>query len=191
MQIPTHEASPDSSKPQLVIDFWFKEIDSSYWFKKSADFDAEIERHFSATHRKACAGELASLRTTASGRLAEILVLDQFSRNLFRDTAEAFAMDVVALVIAQEGIALKQDVELPVEQRAFFYMPFMHSESRLIHIEAVELFSQPGLEKNLAFEIRHKEIIDRFGRYPHRNALLGRESSNAELEFLKQPGSSF
>ena len=191
MQIPTHDASPDSNTPQLVIDFWFKEIDSSYWFKKSADFDAEIERRFGATHRKACAGELASWRKTASGRLAEILVLDQFSRNLFRDSAGAFAMDVVALVIAQEGIALKQDLELPVEQRAFFYMPFMHSESRLIHIEAVELFSQPGLEKNLAFEIRHKEIIDRFGRYPHRNTLLGRESSTAELEFLKQPGSSF
>ena len=132
-----------------------------------------------------------SLRTTPEGRLAEVLVFDQFSRNVYRDTPQAFAQDALALALAQELVASGQDRSLPLAQRSFAYMPYMHSESELIHAQAVALFSQPGMEDNLSFELRHKEIIDRFGRYPHRNAVLGRASSALELAFLSEPGSSF
>ena len=118
-------------------------------------------------------------------------MLDQFSRNVYRNTPKAFAQDPLALALAQEAIALGKDVELSPTQQSFLYMPFMHSESLLIHERAVELFKAPGMENNYEFEIKHKVIIDRFGRYPHRNEILGRESTAEEIEFLTQPGSSF
>ena len=118
-------------------------------------------------------------------------MLDQFSRNVYRDTARAFAQDALALVLAQDLVASRQDRSLPVAQRIFAYMPYMHSESALVHTQAVALISQPGMEDNLRFVLRHKEIIDRFGRYPHRNEILGRTSTGEELTFLSEPGSSF
>jgi len=118
-------------------------------------------------------------------------VLDQFSRNIYRDTPLAFAYDLTALVLAQEAVHVGADSKVEFEKRSFIYMPFMHSESSIVHETAVELFSQPGAEFNYEFELKHKAIIDRFGRYPHRNATLGRESTLEEIEFLKQPGSSF
>ena len=118
-------------------------------------------------------------------------MLDQFSRNVYRDTPLAFAQDPLALALAQELVASGQDQRLPVAQRIFAYMPYMHSESVLVHAQATRPFSQPGMEDNLRFELRHKEIIDRFGRYPHRNAILGRESTPEELAFLSEPGSAF
>jgi uncharacterized protein (DUF924 family) len=176
---------------ESVLSFWFEEIEPKHWFVKDPDFDALIEGRFASVHRQAQAGELYKWRVSPEGRLAEVIVLDQFSRNMFRDTPKAFACDSLALILAQEAIASKADKALSPIQRSFLYMPFMHSESRTIHEVALALFSQKGLEGNLDFEIRHKEIIDRFGRYPHRNAILGRESSAEELEFLKHPGSSF
>jgi uncharacterized protein (DUF924 family) len=119
------------------------------------------------------------------------MVLDQFSRNIHRDTAAAFANDALALALAQEAVARGSDRELPVPHRAFLYLPWMHSESPTIHEEALRLFAQPGLEHNLEFERQHKAIIDRFGRYPHRNEALGRASTQEELAFLREPGSSF
>ena len=118
-------------------------------------------------------------------------MLDQFSRNVYRDTARAFAQDALSLALAQELAASGQDRSLPTAQRVFAYMPYMHSESAVIHEQALELFAQPGMENNLDFERRHKAIIDRFGRYPHRNAVLGRTSTVEELAFLSEPGSSF
>ena len=118
-------------------------------------------------------------------------MLDQFSRNVDRDTARAFAQDTLALALAQELMASGQDRSLPLAQRSFAYMPYIHSESALTHTQAVALLSQPGLEDTLRFELRHIEIIDRFARYLHRNALLGRESSPAELVFLRESGSGF
>jgi uncharacterized protein (DUF924 family) len=118
-------------------------------------------------------------------------VLDQFSRNVWRDTPRAFSQDPQALCLAQEFVRTGQDRALPPAQRAFAYMPYMHSESRPIHEQAVALFSQPGLEGSLAFERRHQAIIERFGRYPHRNAILGRVSTPEEIAFLAEPGSSF
>ena len=174
-----------------VIRFWFEETDSKQWWVKDAAFDARIRARFEATHRAARQGELFEWRTTSEGRLAEVIVLDQFSRNMYRDTPQAFAYDPLALILAQEAVARGADRDLPPPRRAFLYMPYMHSESLLIHEQAVGLFSQPGLEHNLDFEFKHKRIIERFGRYPHRNAILGRKSTLEELEFLRQPESSF
>lgn len=176
---------------QLVLDFWFKESEPQKWFKKDLSFDREIASRFSKIHRQACAGELAMWRSNAHGRLAEIIVLDQFSRNLFRDHAQAFATDSLALVLAQEAIAGGHDKELSVVERGFIYMPFMHSESKIIHQEALRIFTEHGQSGNLDYEIKHKAIIDRFGRYPHRNSVMGRKSTDEELAFLQEPGSSF
>lgn len=176
---------------EQVIRFWFDELEPAQWWKKDPLLDREIETRFGETHRAAACGELSLWRALAEGRLAEIIVLDQFSRNIHRDSALAFANDVTALVLAQEAVRIGADNEVEFEKRAFFYMPYMHSESAAIHETALELFGQPGAEYNYDFELKHKAIIDRFGRYPHRNAVLGRESTEAELEFLKLPGSSF
>jgi uncharacterized protein (DUF924 family) len=174
-----------------VIDFWFSELKEEDWFKKNPDLDQIISDRFLDAYHQATKGELFEWRKSIEGRLAEIIVLDQFSRNIFRDSAMAFEYDALALVLAQEACDLKEAKELLPRMRAFLYMPFMHSESLKIHQQAVRLFSEPGLGNNLIFELKHKEILQKFGRYPHRNNLLGRQSTPEEIEFLKQPGSSF
>ncbi len=174
-----------------VLDFWFKEIDAKQWWTKSAEFDQLIASRFGSLHAAAARCELHPWRETPPGRLAEIIVLDQFSRNMFRDQPQAFACDAMALALAQTAVATQADAVLEIQQRAFVYMPYMHSESLLIHSTAQTLFSQAGLESSLASEQHHKAILDRFGRYPHRNAILGRASTTEELEFLGTPGSSF
>lgn len=174
-----------------VIAFWFGELEPVQWFRQDAELDEQIRERFATLHQAAAAGELWQWRETPEGRVAEILVLDQFSRNLFRDDPRAFAQDPMALVLAQEAVAQGADGELDVPRRCFLYMPYMHSESLKVHDEALRLFDQPGLEDNLRFEHRHRDILLRFGRYPHRNASLGRESTAEEIAFLEQPGSSF
>ena len=176
---------------QQILDFWFKETDKTFWFKKDTSFDELIRKRFDTVYAAAIKGELFNWRINAQGRLAEIIVLDQFSRNLFRDSAKAFSSDPLSLCLAQEAVAQKLDLQLSLSERAFLYMPYMHSESLLIHEQAVELFSVAGLEDNLRFEMMHKQIIERFNRYPHRNQLLARQSTEEEIEFLKQAGSSF
>jgi uncharacterized protein (DUF924 family) len=176
---------------QEILDFWFNELTPKQHFAKDTALDKTIRARFGTTLEAAARCELFAWRATAEGRLAEIIVLDQFSRNVYRDTPRAFAQDALALVLAQELVASTLDHSLPSAQRVFAYMPYMHSESAMVHAQAVTLFSQPGMEGNLDFELRHKSIIDRFGRYPHRNAILGRNSSTEELAFLAEPGSSF
>ncbi|KGJ92857.1 DUF924 family protein [Colwellia psychrerythraea] len=176
---------------QAVLDFWFREIDPACWWVKDIKFDQEIMSKFQEVHHAARHGELAHWRETLSGRLAEIIVLDQFSRNMYRDTPQAFANDGIALVLAQEAIALGADKTLTSIENSFLYMPFMHSESLLIHEKALALYQANGIVNNVEFELKHKEIIERFGRYPHRNNILNRQSTAEELEFLNQPGSSF
>ncbi|MBE8717781.1 DUF924 family protein [Cellvibrio polysaccharolyticus] len=176
---------------QTVLDFWFNTLTPAQWFAKSTQLDEQIREQFSALLQQASACELWQWRNEPRGRLAEIIVLDQFSRNIFRDTPRAFQQDSLGLALAQEAVALGADQTLTAVERSFLYMPYMHSESPSIHERAVELFNQPGLENNLDFEYKHKAIIDRFGRYPHRNAILDRTSSAEEIEFLKQPGSGF
>lgn len=177
--------------PETILQFWFEELTAPQHFAKDAALDAAIGTRFGATLEAATRGELFGWRASPPGRLAEIVVLDQFSRNVWRDTPRAFAQDGMALVLAQELVASGHDRALPPAQRAFAYMPYMHSESRVVHVQAVALFSQPGLEGNLPFALSHRAIIERFGRYPHRNAVLGRTSTDEELAFLREPGSSF
>jgi len=176
---------------EKVLSFWFEEIDPGMWWKKDTAFDQAIATRFGELHRAAAQGELEEWRRSDRGRLAEILLLDQFSRNIYRDRPEAFAQDAAALVLAQEAITIGCAESLNLPERSFLYMPFMHSESLRIHDRALQLFSEPGLEDSLAFERRHRDIIERFGRYPHRNAILGRVSTAEELAFLQTPGSSF
>ena len=174
-----------------VIAFWFNTIVPTQWYAQSDPVDAMITEQFSALHAAAARCELFDWRRSPLGRLAEIIVLDQFSRNIFRGCAAAFAQDALALALAQEAVRAGADAELPVQQRAFVYLPYMHSEAAAIHAGALTLFTAPGLESNLDFERQHKAIIECFGRYPHRNAVLGRQSSAEELAFLAMPGSSF
>jgi uncharacterized protein (DUF924 family) len=177
--------------PDDILHFWFEEIDHGLWWKKDESFDQLAIDRFSYIHNKAIQGELFEWRLTPKGSLAEIIILDQFSRNMFRDTARAFAYDGMALVLSQEAISAEFDRELNPIENSFLFMPFMHSESALIHVLALALYKRNGIQNNLDFEIKHKEIIDRFGRYPHRNTILGRESTADEIAFLKEPGSSF
>jgi uncharacterized protein (DUF924 family) len=174
-----------------VLQFWFEELTPDDWFRRDPSLDRKIVERFGPTLHAAARCELFQWRGSAHGRLAEVLVLDQFSRNIHRDTAAAFANDTLALALAQEAIARGCDLELPVPQRVFLYLPWMHSESALLHEQALRLFATPGMEMNLEFERKHKVIIDRFGRYPHRNDVLGRRSTPEEIEFLTQPGSAF
>ncbi|MGL4860104.1 MAG: DUF924 family protein [Enterobacteriaceae bacterium] len=174
-----------------IIHFWFVETEPRMWFRKDTAFDQLIRQRYAQWHLAATRGELAPWRVDIHGRLAEIIVLDQFSRNLFRDTAKTFAYDGMALILAQEAVASGQAVQLDPQKRSFLYMPYMHSESPWVHQQAVPLFEQLNLPEPLRYELRHKAIIDQFGRYPYRNEILGRVSSEAEKTFLTQPNSSF
>jgi len=174
-----------------VLQFWFTEITPAQWWKVDPAFDRLISDRFSELHRQATCGELFEWRQQARGRLAEVIVLDQFSRNMHRGTPQAFAADPMALALAQEAVAAQADLALSPAERAFLYMPFMHSESRLIHQVAERLFREHTPKHNHDFELRHQAIVERFGRYPHRNAILGRPSTPEELAFLAEPGSSF
>ena len=174
-----------------IINFWFEKIEPESWWKKDEAFDQIIRERFTDIYLRAEKCELFEWRQDALGWLAEIIVLDQFPRNMFRDSPQAFATDNMAVILVQEAVANQVDNELTATQKSFLYMPLMHSESALIHETALELYSQPGLEFNLDFEKKHKAIIDRFGRYPHRNAILGRTSTEEEVAFLNGPESSF
>lgn len=168
-----------------VLNFWFVQHGRPHWYGGGPEFDAKLAREFSATYEHVAAGEASSWRGSAEGRLAEILVLDQFSRQLFRGNPRAFSSDAMALALAQEAVRGGHDQTLPIgPQRMFLYLPFMHSESLVIHEEAVRLFTALGLEEPLRFEEAHLACLRRFGRYPRRNAALGRESSPEELDYI-------
>jgi uncharacterized protein (DUF924 family) len=174
-----------------VLSFWFDEIDPKSWWVADPNFDASIRERFGETLRQAAAGELFGWRAQPRGRLAEIIVLDQFSRNLYRATPQAFAQDAMALALAQEAVSRDVHLALNPAERGFLLSPYMHSESGVVHAAAEDLYRAHAKPETLDFELRHKAIIDRFGRYPHRNDILGRASTPEEVEFLKQPGSRF
>jgi uncharacterized protein (DUF924 family) len=176
---------------QTIIDFWFYQIEKSQWWVKDTEFDQRIKTEFLELHQMANKGELFHWRKTPEGRLAEIIILDQFSRNMFRNQPESFASDPIALVLAQEAIQTGDVNHLPQEQRDFLLMPLMHSESKVIHEYALPLFEEMASEFSMNFELKHKVIIDEFGRYPHRNDILKRPSTQKELVFLTQENSSF
>jgi len=188
--------------PAAILEFWFGHPGSpeygknrAIWFKKDPAFDSEIRRRFLEVHDRARAGRLADWRHGTESRLALILVLDQFSRNMFRDQPASFASDAEALLLARQLVAQGRDATLLPVMRSFVYLPFEHSESLPDQDEAVRLFAllaqEPGMEDLLGWAEKHREVIRRFGRFPHRNAILGRETTALELAFLEQPGSSF
>ena len=170
--------------PKEVLDFWFVECEPADWFKKSEEFDAIIRTRFLETYEAIVSGETSEWRQNAKGRLAEIIVLDQFSRNMFRDDAKAFAADALAVELAKES--LSEWDEFTLQERSFVVMPFMHSESLAVHDWAAKWFDEPGLERRKKYELLHREIIERFGRYPHRNRVLGRTSTPEEEAFLQE-----
>lgn len=174
-----------------VLNFWFREIEPRQWWAVDPEFDARIRDRFLPLLEQAASGELSGWRHTPEGRLAEVIVLDQFSRNIFRNTPRAFLQDPLAFSLSHEAVSSCAIAFLDPMERVFLLMPYMHSESVLAHQEAERLFKKWTPQSNYDFELRHKAIIDRFGRYPHRNRILDRVSTPEEEEFLNQPGSSF
>ena len=171
---------------KAVIDFWFKDKGQKEWFfSKSTELDKEMRRNFLKLHGEIVRGEHATCRRAPKGRLAEIIVLDQFSRNMFRGTAEMFAYDPLALALAQEAVSQGADKKLSDNEKLFLYLPFEHSESKKIQKESVRLFRRAGLKWVVPYALDHKRIIDRFGRFPHRNKILGRKSTAAEKKFMR------
>ena len=185
-----------------VLDFWFLPAGSAghgaprpEWFRKDEQFDALIKARFGALIEQALAGRLQHW-AGPTGVLARILLLDQFTRNVYRDTPHAVGGDALALTLAQELLAAGGDLALPPVQRAFVYLPFEHAEDAALQQQSVALFTRlcreaPALSGMLDFAIRHRDVIARFGRFPHRNVILGRASTPQEQQFLLEPGSSF
>ncbi len=199
-----------SERVDDILDFWFGELDDQgraspnqrkLWWQKSDEFDRTIRHQFLDDYEAIVAGDVERWRSTARGALATIIVLDQFSRNMFRDTPKMYAADPLAREVCCEGLEAGFDEELAFDERVFFYMPLEHSESIADHELCEEAFTRlrdtapeslvADAEYYLDYARQHRVIVDRFGRYPHRNAILGRASTNDELEFLKEPGSSF
>lgn len=197
---------------EIILQFWFGNVaddgtvdeqHSKRWFEKDPEFDEEIRNRFEGMIERAASGELTHWRVDPHGALAFVLLCDQMSRNMFRDTSRAFAFDEIALDASRAALAAGYQDWLRDLEAAFLFMPFMHSEELTDQQKCVELFearaqsAEPGsrvremLERSVDFAKRHMAIIERFGRFPHRNAILGRESTEEELAFLQQPGSSF
>jgi len=176
--------------PDEVMKFWFEDHTHQDWFGGEKDFDHRLHERFFELHGRVAAGEAWTWRSSASGRVAEILVLDQFSRQFYRGEARAFAQDPMALALAQEMVILGLDTPLEHGWRMFVYMPYMHSESPVVHEEAVRLFKSLGDQNALDYELRHKELIERFGRYPKRNEALGRTSTEEELAYIAERSDS-
>ena len=172
-----------------VLEFWF--ADPARWWKKDPAFDAEIRSRFSELHELIERGEQEDWRKAPRGALAYVIVLDQFSRNMFRGTARMFASDARAIAAARAAIEGGDDQALDPAERTFLYMPFMHSEDHADQERSVALFQSLSAPDQVRYAEQHRDIVRRFGRFPHRNELLGRASTPEELEFLTQPGSSF
>ena len=169
-----------------VHQFWFVDHTFEDWFGSDPEFDTLVDTEFRTTFDGIVQGHGWTWRTTPRGRLAEIIVLDQFSRQFHRGTHFAFAYDTIALVLAQEMVAQGLDQALSTAERTFAYLPYMHSESLIIHEAAAHLYADLGDEDALAFENGHLETLKRFGRYPKRNEALGRQSTPEELAYIAE-----
>jgi uncharacterized protein (DUF924 family) len=188
---------------QAVLDFWFGPPGSEafatqrkIWFAKDAAFDRLVAKRFGGTIEQALRGELDRWADASASALARILLLDQFTRNAFRDQARAYAGDAQALAAASAMVGSRLDEDLPPFMRAFVYMPYEHAEGLAMQDEAIRLFSRlavaaPALAPTLEYAHKHRRVIERFGRFPHRNAILGRASTAEETAYLAQPGSRF
>lgn len=198
--------SDHSELVERLLGFWFGPLDadgnatrerSERWYKKEPEFDAHLRELFGRELERAGRGELNDLAETPRGRLALIILFDQFARNIHRGSPRAFENDTRAVSLVLEGLALGHDRELALAERQFFYMPLMHSENLEHQNRCIAEFQRATKEHGgkldfaLPYAERHRDIIARFGRFPHRNAVLGRQSTKEEIEFLKEPGSSF
>jgi uncharacterized protein (DUF924 family) len=190
------------SRAEEVLDFWFgREGEPGYgefreaWFRKDPEFDADVTERFADLYEEAAAGDLDGWREDARSSLALVIVLDQFPRNMFRGDGRTHAADAKALQTSKYAVEHALDRELPAFQRMFLYMPFMHSENINDQRRSVELFgrlaNEPGAPDVTSYAVGHREIVERFGRFPHRNEILGRQTTPEEAEFLKTEGSSF
>lgn len=171
-----------------ILNFWFVAHGPEDWFAGKPEFDAEIAERFTSTHAHVAQGEAWEWRAKPRGRLAEIIVLDQFSRQLFRNRPEAFAQDKMALVLAQEIVGQGLDMQFEQPQRGFIYLPFMHAESAAIQSASVRLYEALGDEDQLNFAVEHRKVVERFGRFPFRNKALGRESTPEEVAYMDAQG---
>ncbi len=203
----TKKGKSMENKIREILEFWLGEDpyqplkNQEKWWKKDSTWDEEIRHRFLRDWERARSGDYDVWKQSALGCLAWILLLDQFSRNLYRDSPQAFAQDPLALQACLDGLHQGLDTQLQAIQKVFFYLPLMHSESLSHQHRSVALFRQllaeapqdltPSLQNSFEFALRHAEIIQRFGRFPHRNAILGRQSSEAEILFLQEPHSSF
>jgi len=171
-----------------VLNFWFVEHGPDDWFAGKPEFDTEIAERFRQTHAHVARSEAWEWRATPRGRLAEIIVLDQFSRQLFRGEAQAFAQDRMALILAQEMVGQGLDMQFEQPRRGFIYLPFMHAESAAIQTASVRLYEALGDDDQLNYALEHKKVVDRFGRFPFRNAALGRVSTPEERDYMDEQG---
>ena len=168
-----------------ILDFWYSEPINKHWFNSSSEIDSDIRQRFEGAWLKAQQGELDSWLDTAKGCLALIILFDQLPLNMFRGEPESFSTEANAIEVTLHGIKQGFDQQLPSSQLSFFYMPLMHSESIQHQDLSVKMFEQAGFQNNLRFAQHHRELIAKFGRFPHRNAILGRKSTTAEIEYLQ------
>jgi len=180
-----------SVRPADVVHYWFEVLSPESWYSAPPAVDVDITLRFKETYEELAKAVPDDWLQSAQAVLAAVLVLDQFPRNLYRGSPQAFATDADALALAKDAIGAGFDMELPPEQRAFLYMPFQHTEDLADQQRSLELYESLGVPNNLDFAVRHYEIIARFGRFPHRNSVLGRESTPEEVAFPREPGSSF
>ena len=191
----SHSSGDDTGRgrhdPAAVLAFWFAPGNEVRWFRADPSFDAAIARRFTASVEAASRRELDGWAARPDGSLALCLLLDQFPRNIWRGTPRAFSCDAMARAVAGAALAAGHDRDLTPAQRHFLFLPFEHSENLADQERCVALMHDLGDAEMLDYAQRHRDVIARFGRFPHRNAILGRQSSPAEIEFLQQPGSSF
>lgn len=169
---------------QALVDFWFSETASQYWFKSTEAFDQQLRDDYAGLWQQAKDGELESWKAQPMGCLALVILLDQLPLNMFRGTAKSFSTEAQSREVAALAIDQGFDGDMELKHKAFLYMPFMHSEELQDQGRSLELFNQPGLEDNYRFARHHYSIVKQFGRFPHRNEILGRENSDAEIEYL-------
>lgn len=177
--------------PETIIDYWFADGMPPRWFKKDDAFDAELRERFADAYETAASGGYDSWRESAEGTIALVLLLDQIPRNIFRDTPKAFEADAKARELTQRALTYQLDQNLSILQRMFLYMPLMHSESLEEQEQGVQLFTDLGREENIRYAIAHRDVIAKYGRFPHRNAILGRTNTPEEEAYLAQPGTGF
>ncbi|MCW8931156.1 MAG: DUF924 domain-containing protein [Gammaproteobacteria bacterium] len=170
--------------PENILDYWYCERIKKHWFRSTPELDAEIKEKFEGVWESAANGELNHWADTAEGALALVIILDQLPLNMFRNQPKSFQTEQLSVQIARQAIAQKMDSQLPKNQLSFLYMPLMHSENLEDQEFSVQLFERAGLEDNARFARHHKEIVEKFGRFPHRNSILNRQSTQQELDYL-------